>query len=46
MPSRASLSQPGSLSPSVRFAASGLDRDQAFAEAVKWRRAIETLSPV
>ena len=28
------------------FAASGLDRDQAFAEAVKWRRAIETLSPV
>jgi hypothetical protein len=30
----------------ARFAASGLDRDQAFAEAVKWRRAIETLSPV
>ena len=29
----------------ARFAASGLDRDQAFAEAVKWRRAIETLSP-
>jgi isopenicillin-N N-acyltransferase like protein len=29
----------------ARFAASGLDRDQAYAEAVKWRQAIEALSP-
>src|SRR5262245_31219800 len=29
----------------ARFAASGLDRDHAFAEAAKWLQAIETLSP-
>jgi isopenicillin-N N-acyltransferase like protein len=28
-----------------RFAASGLDRDAAFAEAARWRKAIEALSP-